>query len=236
MNKKTLYGVLLALTLSAVIYFSESPEKILGTYNSLETEVDVSPFAVARGATTTVYDDAGQVAYTFNAVRLEHYREDQMDELTREKVAREGAAGKGAAGEEVAKAVHTKSPQADNPEKEDKHLGDGIFTLVEKPQLIIYQNNEPWVVLAKKGKMTSADQQIELWQDVLVKHISAAGVATEINTERLFIDPIGKFANTDESVKITSDKIELEGVGMTADLNREKINLLSEVHGIHDPT
>lgn len=201
MTKKTLYGVCIALALSALIYFSDSPENILGTYNSLETEVDVSPFAVARGATTTVYDDSGKVAYKFNAVRLEHYTDEDIK----------------------------KSAQA------KEHAGDGVFTLVERPQLIIYQNNEPWVVLADKGKMTSSDQQIELWQNVMVKHLSSAGIPTEINTERLFIDPIGKFANTEESVRITSEKIELEGVGMTADLNNEKINLLSQVHGIHDP-
>ncbi|VUD59969.1 Lipopolysaccharide export system protein LptC [Thalassocella blandensis] len=202
MTKRTFYGVLLALALSAVIYYSDSPETILGTYNSLETEVDVSPFAVARGATTTVYDDSGQVAYTFNAVRLEHYTDEKLKE----------------------------SSQA------QEHVGEGVFTLVEKPQLIIYQNNEPWLILANKGKMTSSDQQIELWQNVMVKHLSKAGVATEINTERLFIDPIRKFANTDEIVKISSEKIELEGVGMTADLTSEKINLLSQVHGIHDPS
>lgn len=198
MNKKTVYGILLALSLSALIYFSESPEKILGTYNNLETEVDIRPFAVAKGANTTIFDKEGAATYTFTAARLEHYR-------------------------------------AENESGEDAQAEE-VFTLVERPKLVFYQDDEPWLVIAQKGKMTSADQKIELWQEVLVKHVSKTGITTQINTEKLVIDPVSRFANTDEPVKILSDRIELEGVGMTADFNKEKIRLLSNVHGIHDPT
>jgi len=193
MNKTTLYiGFILAL-LTAIVYFGDAPERILGTSTALKNEVNAVPFAVARNTTTTHYEKNGQPSYTFNAMRLEHYREEQ-----------------GSFGE--------------------------VFTLIEKPELVIYQDNEPWFVQADKGKLTSENQNIELWNQVLVSHTSGEGITTTINTEKLMINPVGMLAITAEPVKIISDKIEMNGVGMDADLTKEKIRLLSDVRGLYDPT
>lgn len=113
---------------------------------------------------------------------------------------------------------------------------DNVFTLVENPFLEIHQGQEPWEVSAEKGKMTTANQQIDLWNNVLLKHTSAESIYTQVSTEKLTIDPNAKLANTEEPVKILSDKIELEGVGMNADLCSEKIKLQKNVHGLHDPS
>ncbi len=191
MNKTTLYIASLLLVLSGIIYFSDAPERILGTSNALTSEVNAVPFSVARGTKTTHYQKDGQISYTFNAIRLEHYREEKRQ--------------------------------------------NEVFTIIEKPELIIYQKDEPWHVRADKGKLTSTDQNIELWQQVVLNHISEEGIVTTINTEKLIIDPVNKFANTKEPVRIHSDKAQIEGVGMDADLTAEKLTLLSNVRGLYDP-
>ncbi len=177
--------------LSGIIYFSDAPERILGTSSALTSEVNAVPFSVARGTKTTHYQKDGQISYTFNATRLEHYREEKRQ--------------------------------------------NEVFTIIEKPELIIYQKDEPWHVRAEKGKLTSADQNIELWQQVVLNHISEEGIVTTINTEKLIIDPVNKLANTKEPVRIHSDKAQIEGVGMDADLTAEKLTLLSNVRGLYDP-
>ncbi len=177
--------------LSAVIYFADSPEKILGTSSALKNEENAVPFSVARSTRTTHYQEDGQISYTFHADRLEHYR--QLDQR----------------GE--------------------------VYTLIDKPSLVIYQKDKPWFVSADKGKLTSVDQNIELWSKVVLNHTNEQGVVTIISTEKLVIDPINKLANTKEPVRILSDKAELEGVGMDADLTAEKLSLLSNVRGLYDP-
>lgn len=192
MNKTSVYTAIILVVLAAAVYFSDSPEEILGTADTLENTADIVPFAVAQGTTTTHFKENGQISYTFNAQRLEHYRDEN-----------------------------------ENPK---------IFTLVDDPVLIIYQNDEPWFVRAKKGKINTISQQIELWQNVSVNHTTRDGITTNIFTARLDIDPIKKFAQTQEPVRITSDKVEMRGIGMTADLIEQELRLLSKVIGTYDPT
>lgn len=191
-NAKITIGFVIILV-TIIIFFADSPERILGRSDGLETEMDAIPFAVARNTLTRHYDDNGTLGYTFDASKLEYYKE------TRENL-------------------------------------DEFFTLVDHPKLVFFQaDGPPWELNAKRGKILEAEQQIILWDEVLLKHIDADGVLTEIHTDELKIDPVHKLAKTAEPVKIDSQKMALEGVGMTADLVAEKIQLLSKVRGLHDP-
>ncbi|WP_086929956.1 LPS export ABC transporter periplasmic protein LptC [Agarilytica rhodophyticola] len=194
MTRTSLYIVFILALLSAIIYFGDSPPRILGTSPALHTEVDAVPFAVARNTTTTHFQDDGGLSYTFDAVKLEHYRTQDEDEAQE------------------------------------------IFTLIDKPQLVFYQDKEPWLVLANKGKITSLNERIELWNNVVVKHTDADGITTTITTQRLNVDPIGKVAETAEAVKINSDSVEIKGTGLHADFVAQKLKLLSKVRGLYDPT
>lgn len=191
MNRTTIYGALAFIVLSWLIYVSDSPERILGTSSALQNEVDAIPFAVVQGTTTTHFEKSGNISYTFNAARLEHYR--------------------------------------------DEDDSNQIFTLVEVPELIIYQEDQPWFVRADKGKIYSANQHIELWSEVRVEHTNEQGITTNIFTEQLNIDPVNKLAKTEEPVKITSDRVEIKGTGMTANLAEQNLRLLSEVQALYDP-
>ncbi|MFL0810200.1 MAG: LPS export ABC transporter periplasmic protein LptC [Agarilytica sp.] len=192
MNKSTPYILFLFVLVSAVAYFSESPEEILGKAANLTSEEEgVIPFALARGTVTTHYQKDGSINYTFNADRLEHYRQQ-------------------------------------NESRE-------IYTLVENPQLVIYQDDEPWFVNARKGKIFSPEQEIELWSKVQIDHTNFEGLETKIETEKLMIDPNNKVANTEESVKISADTAVIEGRGMDANMKTERLRLLSNVRGVYEP-
>lgn len=80
MNKTRLYILVLFCLLAGIVFFSESPERILGTPDALKSAGDAVPFAVARNTVTRLYENDGRLSYTFNAARLEHYREKRPDE------------------------------------------------------------------------------------------------------------------------------------------------------------
>lgn len=199
MTSTRFYILGLIALLAGLLFFSESPERILGTPDALKSDGDSVPFAVARNTKTKLYDKEGQLSYTFNAQRLEHYRETM-----------------------------------DGKDKEKEKSAD-FYTLIDKPELVFLQGNEPWLVTANKGKLSSLNQMIELWSEVLVVHTNQDAVKTTIETELLLIDPVGKLAKTEETVKISSEKVEINGTGMNADFVAQKLKLLSGVHGFYDP-
>jgi len=192
LNKPGIYILTLLMGLAAIMYFVDSPEQILGTPETAETERDAVPFAIAHNATTQHYDTQGTLSYTFETKRLAHY-------------------------------------------KNEEGILPEIYTLIDNPKLVIYDKEHPWVVVAKKGKVNSATDEIVLWEDVKVTYTDDKAVKTRILTEQIEIDPINKFAKTDEPVRILSDNAELEAIGMTADLTGEKIKLMSKVHGYYTP-
>lgn len=111
------------------------------------------------------------------------------------------------------------------------------FTLIEKPKLVLYEKSEPWNIEANKGRLNSQNEDIELWEDVRVEHTNEEGVKTIIKTQYVIIDPVSKLAKTEEPVTISSetDHIEIEGIGMNADLANKQLKLLSNVRGTYDP-
>ncbi len=78
-NKTSLYIFLILSVLTGIVFFSEEPQRILGTSNALKSEVNAIPFAVAHDTKTDHYEKDGQLSYSFNASRLEHYREEENE-------------------------------------------------------------------------------------------------------------------------------------------------------------
>jgi lipopolysaccharide export system protein LptC len=67
------YASLGVISIGVILFFSDSRESILGQIE-LEKEEDTVAYAVARNASTTYYDERGEISYLFNSDKLSHFR------------------------------------------------------------------------------------------------------------------------------------------------------------------
>ncbi|WP_188149987.1 LPS export ABC transporter periplasmic protein LptC [Teredinibacter waterburyi] len=122
------------------------------------------------------------------------------------------------------------------------------YTLIKDPQFTLYQNNQPWHIEAREGRINQNQEQIELWDNVRIwqdrlplpqASLPANPAAlkphrSEFSTETLTIYPAQKIAETEEPVTIRTTSGTIEAVGLHADFNARKIRLLSKVRAVHE--
>lgn len=116
------------------------------------------------------------------------------------------------------------------------HYPSPEYTLLEAPNMIIYQEESPpWFISSRTGKVekdVALDQdRVELIDDVLIQHTNVEGETINIYTDFLTIYPNIKLISTDREVVIQSPGIEIVGLGMTANLEHDKVTLLADVRG-----
>ncbi len=112
---------------------------------------------------------------------------------------------------------------------------DGRYTQITTPYITMYIDDQPWYVRSKEGKILHQSDVLELSNEVLITHTDDKGLVTQLSTNTLNINPVKKFAQTAEPVKIHSAYGDMNAVGMEADFKSSKIKLLSDVRGQHDP-
>lgn len=108
------------------------------------------------------------------------------------------------------------------------------YTSADKPYIVFYENQSPWEVSAKTGRI-DIHRNIVLRDEVEIRYTDEFSRMMYLNTEKLQIDTKEKLAKTDETVTIRSPLGELNAVGMQADIEARKIKLLSRVRGHHKP-
>jgi LPS export ABC transporter protein LptC len=133
----------------------------------------------------------------------------------------------------------------DNEEK--TQLDSEVSILVEP--IITYKNlKNHWELSAKQGRMTNQQsklflsEQVELIEQVnlieqdnliepeTTQKIKSGGVnATRVTTSDLEIDLITKMAYTEQSVILQAQNITASSNGMTIDMEKSKVHLLSNV-------
>lgn len=129
-------------------------------------------------------------------------------------------------------------------ESDDSAIPPEEYTLVNSPHFVVYQEHTPWHIESQEGKLTRADEQILLWNQVRIwqevpdsdnpdEPLATHPDNSELSTEKLFINPVEKVAHTEEPVKITTPYGKITAVGMSADFKSRKIQLESRVHAIH---
>ena len=84
MNKNRLYILFTCLAISAIVMFWDSSEEILTPPRASALDGSQFPYAVARDASTSHYDDKGRLDYAFTAEILEHFRIEQMQKPVEE--------------------------------------------------------------------------------------------------------------------------------------------------------
>lgn len=86
-------------------------------------------------------------------------------------------------------------------------------------------------VTAQQGRYHPSAQQLELQGDVLVKQQDGKSAPLLITTETLQLDNQRRFISTDSAVTIRQGAQRLEAIGMRANLDNRKVELLSQVKG-----
>ncbi len=108
-------------------------------------------------------------------------------------------------------------------------------TELTNPQLTLYQTGRaPWELKAKMGTLLDNGNTINLKNEVeLVQKDQIKAVPTQLTTTEITIKPNEHFAVTDKPVTIHSTEGLTTAKGLKAFLNTNKIELLSEVHGVY---
>ncbi len=122
------------------------------------------------------------------------------------------------------------SLQADKLE----HLKASDVTLLNKPDLLLYRNNElPWHIQSALGEVSPKGEQVELIDLVRVERTDARGRPTLLTTSRLSVFPDKEYAQTQQAVRINAANGVTTATGMKAYLNEGRMLLLSNVRGQH---
>ncbi len=110
-----------------------------------------------------------------------------------------------------------------------------VFSL---PKMILYNKPDSyWSIVARTAHVLIQPNQslIQLQDDIEAKENTSNNMQqTIIHTKKLDIDPQNKLAHTKESIEMMQGNHKLSAVGMNADLNSNRITLLSNVKGYYE--
>lgn len=119
-----------------------------------------------------------------------------------------------------------------------RHFTDDDTTEFSEPRLTVFQGERPpWQVESERAWL-SGDGSLLLLQGAVA--IDRAGDATDppvrIETRDMRVRPNEDYAETDEPVRVVSDKHRVDAVGMQAWMRPpSRLKLLSQVHGTYVP-
>jgi lipopolysaccharide export system protein LptC len=109
------------------------------------------------------------------------------------------------------------------------------YSLVQAPELTFFGDGLPWFINAKEGKITDQGDTLQVWGDVRVWQVNAAGQQTLLTTQSLTIKPRQQEISTADPVAITSPTGKMGAEGLTVNLDSQILKLHSKVKGTHDP-
>lgn len=107
----------------------------------------------------------------------------------------------------------------------------GLGILIE-PRLFFQDSPQPWRVDSSFGKISGEDQQVDLWDNVLIHRLNGS---LDIRTSAMTLYPRRDYAETDRAVRIHSPDSLTEAVGMQAYMDEQRLVLLSDIRSRHEP-
>ncbi len=120
-----------------------------------------------------------------------------------------------------------------NASRIDHIPADGSVQLTELK--VIYAGETDtgaWTIEANRGAMRAERDRLNLLGNVTISSTdSESDQSTTISTEQLTLDITNNEARTDRLVRINISGGELNAMGMKADLNAKKIDLLADIRG-----
>jgi len=117
------------------------------------------------------------------------------------------------------------------------HYPDNDSATLEKPHLIVFRGEEEfWDIRAESGLVLDKGESVMLQGEVVILRVTTGGAqALQIYTSDLTVRPDEKYAETAAEVTIKDGRGVTQAVGMWADLNQRRVELLSNVRGTYVP-
>lgn len=117
------------------------------------------------------------------------------------------------------------------------HYPDDDTTHLQTPQLTsLYASRPPTVTTARTGMVSSKGEDVFLYDEVRVVRPASDGSGEQrFATDYLHVIPDRDWAETDQSVVMTSQYNVIRAVGMELDNKARTVRLLSRVRADHEP-
>ena len=118
------------------------------------------------------------------------------------------------------------------------HYPDDDSSELSQPYLELYRAAQPpWQVNAKHGWLSAGGAEVLLEEQVKIERAAAPGVRpARFDTSRLRAFPDRDYAETAAPVRYRSAGLDVKSVGMRAYLEQGRVELLSQVRAVHQPS
>lgn len=105
--------------------------------------------------------------------------------------------------------------------------------LVDTPRVTYFADSgKPWRLHAERGRAWNRVEDVHLQGEVTIRRDAGAEhPPANVDTSEVFLKPDQRYAETDEHAVYWRDGVRMEGRGLQAWLDREELDLLSEVQG-----
>ncbi|GLS83399.1 LPS export ABC transporter periplasmic protein LptC [Paraferrimonas haliotis] len=109
------------------------------------------------------------------------------------------------------------------------------LTIFGAPRYNVFPNEggSQWQLSAKTGTLNNDTQNVLLEEGVLIEAISPNEPIKNITTSYLEVDLNSMIMTSNKALFVEGDDFDLTGVGLFADLNENKVNLLKQVEGTY---
>ncbi|MCM2678614.1 LPS export ABC transporter periplasmic protein LptC [Echinimonas agarilytica] len=114
------------------------------------------------------------------------------------------------------------------------------MTIFTNPEVTVFNeesgDDPAWKVTASEGSLYQALDQLQLKGSVTIKATDPLSQVQTITTPYLVLEIDSNQMHTDEKVIALGPHIEMQGVGLQADLNKQDIEILQDVEAFYEQT
>jgi len=116
-----------------------------------------------------------------------------------------------------------------------EHFPDDDSTQIRQAHIKIQTPSQAtWIIDAQHAHLGRNGEQVVLKDEVVMQRLTFTQLAPlRLETDLLHLDTVKNRAHTDQAVQLSSPNWHWYAIGMTAELNENKLTLLSHVKGHH---
>ncbi|PKH98578.1 LPS export ABC transporter periplasmic protein LptC [Shewanella sp. 11B5] len=118
-----------------------------------------------------------------------------------------------------------------------EHYASSDITHFTKPIYLIFPENgkAQWQLSADRGQLNKNTSKVTLENNVIIDAIDIEEPLQSLSTQAIAVDLTTMIGTSQEMVYIKGKGFIIQGLGLHADLNSQKLSLLSQVEGTYEP-